>query len=244
VAPQTESDKKVKFERRQLSWYVSAALYRYSYIGIAHQVDEDLFAYLGDRLEGTLAADCGCGPGLMTEKLLARGVDRILAIDHNAAMLRQLEARVPQAVQEGRVITMHFRFYPGLFSDYLTKSKVYPGYGLILFKRSLYMPPNEALSLLQAAVDCLIPGGALVVIHVERSLRQYAFPPDMKIAPYTFYHLINRFFSRLGHVLGLGEYILYNRQELVDLLTQCAQGRPVEIVPSQQRAYNLVAITG
>jgi SAM-dependent methyltransferase len=233
----------MKFERRQLSWYVSAVLYRYSYIDIARQLDDDLFAYLGDHLNGVLAADCGCGPGQLTEKLLACGVGRILAIDHNIAMLHQLETRVPQAFQEGRVITIHARLYPGLFTEYLNQTKKFPGYGLILFKRSLYMPPDEALSLLRAATASLIPGGMLVVIHGERSLRQYAFLPDMKIASHTLYHLINRFFSRVGHSLGLGEYNLYTCQELVDLLTQAAEGKHVQVIPSQQRAYNLVAIT-
>jgi hypothetical protein len=55
--------------------------------------------------------------------------------------------------------------------------------------------------------------------------------------------LINRFFSRAGHLLGLGEYSLYTRQALVNLLTQAADGKPVEVIPSQQHAYNLVAIT-
>ena len=232
----------MKFERRHLSWYVSAVLYRYSYIGITNQVDNDLFEYLGNRLSGILAADCGCGPGQLTEKLLGRGVGQILAIDHNTSMLRQVEARLPQAIHDGQVITIHSRFYPNLFSDYLTRLSHYPGYGLIIFKRSLYMPSEEALSVLKAATACLIPGGLLVVIHGERSLRQYAFSPDRKIASYTPFHLINRFFSRLGHVLGLGEYSLYTCQELVDLLRQAAEGRRVEIIPSQQSAYNLVAI--
>jgi len=233
----------MKFERRQLSWYVSAVLYRYSYISLAHQLDEDLFAYLGDYLNGILAADCGCGPGQVTEKLLAHGVGRVYAIDHNAAMLRQLEVRVQQAVQEGRVLNVQSRFYPALFSELLTQTDFFSGFGLILFKRSLYMPPEEALPLLRAAVASLIPGGKLVVIHGERSLLQYAFLPDMKVASYTLYHLINRFFSRVGHALGLGEYSLYTRQALIDLLTQAAEGKPVEIIPSQQHAYNLVAIT-
>ena len=233
----------MKSERRQLSWYVSAILYRYSYIGIAHQLDDDLFAYLGDNLNGILAADCGCGPGQVTEKLFSHGAGRILAIDQNATMLRQLEARLPQAVSEGRVQAVQSRFYPALFPELLAQADAFPGFGLILFKRSLYMPSDQALSILRAAVASLIPGGKLVVIHVERSLRQYAFKPDMKIAPYTPYHLINRFFSRAGHLLGLGEYSLYTRQALVNLLTQAADGKPVEIIPSQQRAYNLVAIT-
>jgi SAM-dependent methyltransferase len=61
-----------------------------------------LFAYLGDYLNGILNEDCGCGPGQVTEKLLGRGVGRVDAIHQNATMLRQLEARAHQAVQEGR----------------------------------------------------------------------------------------------------------------------------------------------
>jgi SAM-dependent methyltransferase len=233
----------MKIERRQLSWYISAVLYRYSYIDIANKLDDDLFAYLGDKLQGGLAADCGCGPGRLTEKLLERAVERVLAIDHNASMLRQLEARLPQAVQAGRVVPLQSRIYPALFSDFLTRMDSQPGYGLILFKRSLYMPQAEALAILQAAASCLVPGGVLAVIHGERSLRQYALSPDMKIASYTLFHLINRFFSRTAHFLGLGEYGLYTRQELLHLLMQAAQGRRVEIIPSRQRAYNMVAIT-
>lgn len=232
----------MKFERRQLSWYVSAVLYRYSYIDIARQLDDDLFAYLGDHLNGILAADCGCGPGQLTETLLAHGVGRILSIDHNNAMLHQLQTHVPEAVQEGRVVTMHARLYPGLFLEYLTQSKMFPGYGLILFKRSLYMPVEEALSILRAAAACLIPGGKLVVIHAERSLWHYAFSADGKFASYTLYHLLNRIFSRMGHVLGLGEYNLFSRQQLIDLLAQAAEGKTVEIIPSKQCAYNLVSI--
>ena len=233
----------MKFERRQLSWWVSAVLYRYSYIDIARQLDDDLFAYLGDDLKGILAADCGCGPGQATGKLLSHGARRVLAIDHNAAMLRQLEAHLPQAVSEGRVVAVQSRFYPALFSELLAQGDGFPGFGLILFKRSLYLPPDEAFSILRAAVGSLVPGGRLVVIHAERSLRQYAFKPAMKIAPYTAYHLVNRFFSRAGHLLGLGEYSLYTRQALIDLLARAADGKPVEVIPSQQRAYNLVAIT-
>lgn len=233
----------MKLERRQLSWYVSAVLYRFSYIRIARQIDDDLFAYLGDKLDGILVADCGCGPGHMAERLLANGVGQLLAIDHNASMLRQLEARVPEAVRANQVKTVQSRFTPSIFSEYLTEIDAYSGYGLILFKRSLYMPRVEALVLLQAAVASLASGGVVVVIHGERSLRRYAFSPEMKFASHTPFHLINRFFSRLGHFLGVGEYNLYTRQELMDLLTEAAGGNPVEIIPSKQRAYNLMAIT-
>jgi SAM-dependent methyltransferase len=232
----------MNLKRRQLSWYVSAILYRYSYIGVARQLDDDLFTYLGDTLNGILAADCGCGPGQVTEKLLSHGAGRIFAIDQNASMLRQLEARLPQAVSRGQVLTVQARFYPALFSELLAQAEAFRGFGLILFKRSLYMPLEEALSILRGAVACLVPGGKLVVIHVERSLRQYAFKPGMKIAPFTPYHLVNRFFSCAGHLLGLGEYSLYTRQALVKLLTQAADGKLVEVIPSQQRAYNLAAI--
>jgi hypothetical protein len=42
----------------------------------------------------------------------------------------------------------------------------------------------------------------------------------------------------------LYRYSLYTRHELLDLLTQVATGKLVEIIPSQQGAYNLLPIKG
>jgi len=61
---------------------------------------------------------------------------------------------------------------------------------------------------------------------------------------YTAYHLFNRFISKLGEKLGIGDYTVYTQDELLELLRTAALGRKVEPIPSQQRAYNLVAVLG
>lgn len=65
------------------AWHLSALMYAWAYIHVAHQIDEDCLAYLGERVVGMLVADCGCGPGVVTEKLLRAGAARVVAIDIN-----------------------------------------------------------------------------------------------------------------------------------------------------------------
>jgi SAM-dependent methyltransferase len=232
----------IPFSPRQFSWFVSSILYRFSYIQIANQVDDDLFAYLGNRLQGALVADCGCGPGRMVEKLLSQGVERVFAIDSNAGMLQQLRDRLPEAIQTGAVIPVYARFDEHIFSNLLVQASR-TGFDLILFKRSLYMPTEQALGILQSAMDVLNPGGKLVIIHAERSLRKYAFGDHGKMASYTPYHLINRFFSRAAHILRLGEYTIYTQTELRELAQRAVSGKMVELIPSAQHSYNLIAMT-
>ena len=61
---------------------------------------------------------------------------------------------------------------------------------------------------------------------------------------HTTYHLFNRFISKLGEKLGIGDYTVYTQDELLGLLRTAALGREVELIPSRQRAYNLVAVLG
>ena len=224
----------MKFLSRQFGWNISAVLYRFSYIQITHQLDEEMFTCLGDQLKGAMVVDCGCGPGRLAEKLLERGAARVFAIDHNLSMMRQLQARLPEAIQDGEVIPVHARFDAQLFTKLLSMHSFIDGFDLILFKRSLYMPPREALIILHGAVASLRPGGKLVVIHVERSLRKYAFGGGSKIISYTPYHLANRFVSRTGHYLHLAEYTLYKQAELLKLVQNAANGKKVEIIPSNK----------
>jgi SAM-dependent methyltransferase len=231
----------MKAKSRQLSWYLSAIFYRFSFIGIANQVDEEMFAYLGGEMKGAVA-DCGCGPGALTAKLLERGAKQVVAIDGNAGMLRQVRARLPGAVEDGRVIPVKARFSAGLFKQLVKEYPQIRGFNLMIFKRSLYMPTEQAVKIVRAAVDCLNPGGKVVVVHPERSLRRYAFGPGMRVRSYTPYHLMNRICSRLGQRLGLGEYAVYTQDELVGMLRQAAAGREVEVIPSGQEAYNLAAV--
>jgi SAM-dependent methyltransferase len=227
---------------RHWRWHFSAPFYRRTYIGIAHQLDEDLFAYLGARTQGAVVADCGCGPGVVTEKFLDRGTERVFAIDVNPAMLSQVKERLPDAIEAGQVVVVQRTADAQLFSDLRHQFLAGGGFDVILFKRSLYVRREGALTILGAAVAGLNPGGVLAVIHGERSLRRYAFGPGLRPTHYTPYHLFNRTISRLGEILRLGDYTLYTQVELLDLLRTAAPSRQVELIPSQQQAYNLMAV--
>ena len=234
----------MRINRRNWTWYLSAPFYVRTYDDLAHQLDEDLFAYLGRRTQGAVVADCGCGPGVVTKKFLQRGAARVFAIDVNAAMLRQVRERLADAVATGRVVIVHRAADARIFSDLRERFLDDSGFEITLFKRSLYIKREQALPILQAAVANLNPGGVLAVIHGERSLHRYAFGSGLRPMRYTAYHLFNRFISKLGEKLGIGDYTVYTQDELLDLLRTAAPSRRVELIPSQQRAYNLVAVMG
>ena len=97
----------MRINRRHWTWCLSAPFYARTYDDLAHQLDKDLFAYLGRRTQGAVVADCGCGPGVVTKKFLQRGAGRVFAIDLNAAMLHQVRERLADAVTAGRVVLVH-----------------------------------------------------------------------------------------------------------------------------------------
>lgn len=223
-------------------WDISAPFYEWTYINIAHQLDEELFAFLGARLKGAVVADFGCGPGVVTEKFLQHGAARVLAIDVSAKMLRRVRRRLTGAVKDGRVTPVCHRFTPELFPTLSKQFLRGSGLDITLFKRSLYVKRDRAQAILSAAVEHLNPGGVLVVVHGERSLRRYAFAKGLRPTRRTPYHLFNRFISKVSEVLGINQYTLYTQEELLALLGEVAPGRQVVPIPSAQRAYNLAAI--
>jgi SAM-dependent methyltransferase len=232
----------MQMDRRFWSWHLSALFYERTYNHIAHQLDEDLFSYLGDRTRGALVVDCGCGPGIVTEKFLQREAARVLAVDVNPGMLRQVRLRLADAVSAGRVVLVRYAANVHLFARLRDQYPDSQGFDIILFKRSLYVKREQALPILRAAVTSLKPGGVLVVIHGERSLRRYAFGPRLGLKHYTLYHLFNRTISKLGESLGIGDYAVYTQDELLDLLRAAGSGRQVELIPSRQHAFNLAAV--
>lgn len=230
--------------REYWRWHVSAQFYRRTYIRIAHQLDQELFAYLGARVHGAIVADCGCGPGVVAEKFVQQGAARVLAIDVNPGMLRQAQTRLAPAIEAGRAMIVPRLVDAALFAALRTNAATRDGLDVILFKRSLYDLPQTSQATLRTALDCLRPGGVLVVIHADSSLRRYAFGPRLRPTRYTAYHLFNRLVSRLGEWLGVGRYTLYTQAELLALLHAAAGDRTVELIPSRQRAYILAAIRG
>ena len=232
----------MRFPSARLRWNISSRFYRYSYIGLARQLDDELFEFLGSRVEGGVVVDCGCGPGLVTECFVKRGAGQVIAIDENPAMLRQTRSRLTAAIDSGQVTLVHSDFYDWFTSNLHQRFQLGDAFDVILFKRSLYLTRQRALRLIQTAATYLKPNGVLAVVHPDRSLLRYAFGPGLRLMPYTPFHLFNRVVSQLGARLRIGEYSLYTPPELLGLAREAANGREVDKIPSGQRAYNLVAI--
>jgi len=229
-------DKTKRPARSQFAARVSALTYQWTYVRVAHRADEDLFAFLGDRLPGSRVLDCGCGPGMLAEKLARQGVEHLVAVDADASMVRQARRRLAPALSAGTVDVVHARVDECFFRDGGR------AFDLVVFKRSLYAPPPAAVATLQAAVAAIEPPGLVVVVHPERSLRRYAFGRPPRLRGHSAFHLLNRFVSRLAARLGLGDYQVYTSGELRDLLAQAAPGRPIRAAPTSQDAYNIAAI--
>jgi SAM-dependent methyltransferase len=229
-------------QRRLWAWYLSALVYEWSYVQVAHQIDEDCLEYLGDRLVGAVVADCGCGPGVVTEKLLEAGAAQVVAIDVNASMIERARARLAKRVATGNVLVCHASHEAGTLTGVRQRILAGRGFDIVLFKRSLYMPRQRALLTLRQAAAALRAHGMIVVVHPERSLLRYAFAPPFGFTSYTPLHLINRAISRVLEWSGMEEYTLYTCPELLALLREAVPGAQVQRLPSQQRPYNLVAL--
>ncbi|GIX47968.1 MAG: hypothetical protein KatS3mg131_2179 [Candidatus Tectimicrobiota bacterium] len=226
--------------RRQWGWSVAALLYERAYVRVAHQTDSDLLAYLGARVVGATVADCGCGPGVVSEKFLRAGAARVVAIDANRRMLARARRRLAKAVASGQVLLYHGSYdaLPAVQRQVLGGR----GFDLVLFKRSLYMSPPRALRTLRQAAAAVRPQGVLLVVHPERALRRYAFAPPWGVTSYTLFHLLNRGLSRLAASCGAEEYTLYTQAELLALLRTALPAAHVVLVPTRQRPYNLAAV--
>jgi 2-polyprenyl-3-methyl-5-hydroxy-6-metoxy-1,4-benzoquinol methylase len=140
---------------RLWAWYLSALVYEWSYIQVAHQTDRDLFRYLGERIVGATVADCGCGPGIVTEKLLEAGAARVFAIDANASMIGKTRARLAKAIANGQVLLQQASHEGETLPRLRQKELAGRGFDIVLFKRSLYMPRPRALLTLRHAAATL-----------------------------------------------------------------------------------------
>src|SRR5512145_2616705 len=89
--------------QKDWGWDVSALLYEKTYGPLSHQLDEDVFSFLGDRLRGAVVVDSGSGPGVVTRKFAERGAAKVFAIDGSAAMLRRVPRHPAIELVHGRV---------------------------------------------------------------------------------------------------------------------------------------------
>jgi len=133
------------------AWHLSALVYEWSYVQVAHQIDEDFLGYLGERVLGAVVADCGCGPGVVTEKLLQAGASRVVAIDANASMIERARARLAKGVATGQVLVCHASHEADTLAGVRQRALAGRGFDIVLFKRSLYMPRQRALLTLRQA---------------------------------------------------------------------------------------------
>lgn len=229
-------------ERRLWAWSLSALVYEKAYIRVAHQTDADLLAYLSDRVRGATVADCGCGPGVVSEKFIEAGAARVVAIDSNAGMVEKARARLQPFVRSGRAVVRQVSHEGDTLERLRQEVLDGQGFDIVLFKRSLYMPRPRALQTIRHAAAALEAEGIIVVVHPERVLGRYAFAPPFGITSYTPFHLFNRAISRVAECCGMEEYTLYSRDELLDLLREAVPGAAAEFIPSQQRPYNLAVL--
>lgn len=229
-------------ERRLWAWNLSALVYEWAYIQVAHQTDVDLLAYIGERVVGATVADCGCGPGVVSEKFCRAGAAHVVAIDANAGMIEKAQARLAHSHAAAQVLVRQLSHEGETLVRMREQELGGQGFDIILFKRSLYMPRLRALSTLQHAAAALQTNGVIVVVHPERLLHRYAFAPPLGITRYTPFHLFNRAISRVAERCGMEEYTLYSRRELLELLREAVPGAVVELIPSRQRPYNLAAL--
>ncbi len=216
------------------AWDISARFYRRTYGPLAHGLDEQLFASLGD-LRGAVVADVGCGPGVVARKFVARGAARVYAIDVSRAMLEQVGDDPRIRTVEGRV--------EDHVLERIRAEEEPEGFDVVLFKRSLYLPRPAAVEALRAALGCLRPKGRVCVVHPERSLLTYAFGRPPRLRSHTPYHLFNRGISTLGVLAGGEDYAVYTRAELLALAEEAADGARVEALDGgTSAAFNLVTI--
>jgi SAM-dependent methyltransferase len=229
-------------ERRLWAWNLSAFVYEWAYIQVAHQIDTDLLAYLGRRVIGATIVDCGCGPGIVSEKFLQAGAATVVAIDTNARMIARAQARLTQTRAVGKALVRHVSHEGETLLSLRKQEFGGRGFDIVLFKRSLYMPRPRALHTLQQAAAALRTNGVIVVAHPERLLYRYAFAPPLGITRYTPLHLLNRALSRVAERCGMEEYTLYSCAELLELLREAVPHAVVQLIPSRQRPYNLAAL--
>lgn len=215
-------------------WNLTARIYSWTSGPLSHPLDSDLLSYLGNATEGAVVADCGCGPGMVSRRLVAKGAAKVCAIDVSSEMLEQVG-------EDPRIVTLQSTM-EDLPLDKLRESEARDGFDLVLFKRSLYMNRSEALEVLKNAYGHLRPGGRIVVVHPEKKLGPYIFGSPLRLRRYTIPHLVNRTSNRLGVLLGVEKYALYTREELIALAGEVAGPERVELIPSTQQAFNLVAI--
>jgi SAM-dependent methyltransferase len=216
---------------------VSALVYRHTYDSAAHRVDERTIAAVKDVVLAGVVVDAGCGPGVVVPRFVQAGARKVLAVDVSASMLKKVPAL-------SGVKTIAADLQPGAFQE--LRAEYEPGgFDLIWFKRSLYHEDRVAVELLRDAYASLRPGGRIVVIHPESSLRRYLFDVQRgrtRLAPYTAYHTFNRFISVFLSSLRLHTYRHRTAQELLLLGSAVDPSASAHLLETGISAFNTLLI--
>lgn len=218
-------------------WDVSALVYRHTYDSAAHQVDDRAIAAVRNVVAGGVVVDAGCGPGVVVPRFVAAGARKVLAVDVSEAMLR----KVPDLPEVTKVAA---NLQPGAFQN-LRQTHEPAGFDLIWFKRSLYHDDSVALSLLRDAFQSLRPGGRIVVIHPESSLRRYILDVGeggARLASYTAYHAFNRLISEVLSLLRIHTYRHRTTASLLALGRAVSPDATVRLVDTGISAFNTLII--
>lgn len=216
------------------AWDVSALVYARTYGPLAHRLDDEIISATREAFQGGVIIDCGCGPGVVTAKLAAAGPRLVVAVDVSQKMLDQVAPR-------DNVIAIRSEIQAGVLST-LRAAHAAEGFSLILFKRSLYHPHDEAVALLRDGYANLKPGGSIAIVHPEGSVLRYAFGEPARLRSYTPYHLFNRTISRLGVLAGGEHYTTPTREDLLALANEIDPGAEVSRIPLDQACFNLILI--
>jgi SAM-dependent methyltransferase len=222
---------------RSSLWDISALVYKRTYNAAAYLIDEYVLEAVADTILGGVVIDAGCGPGVVVPRFVGAGARRVIAVDISDAMLGQ----VPHHANVTKVAA---NLQPGAFAA-LRRDHEPSGFDLIWFKRSLYHDDDTAIELLRDAYESLRPGGRIVVIHPESSLRRYIFDErgdEIRLASYTAYHAFNRFISEALRALGVHTYRHRTAAELLTLGTSVAPEARVRLLDTHVSAFNALLI--
>jgi SAM-dependent methyltransferase len=219
------------------TWYASALWYRFFDAQVACEADRNLFTSLnrlGHPITNEIVGDFGCGPAIVVEKLVAQHAKKIVAIDYNGAMLWWVK-RLRKECATGQVVPLQRSSCDDKLWDDIPVLVDRRRFDIILFKRSLYIDPEQAPDVLFRAWMLLARGGVLAVVHPEKSEERYFFR-DGHYTSHTILYKLNRRFSEWTQ----DEYQLYTKEELFKLVKRALPKAQVTYGVTTQSAFNIV----
>ncbi|MFP3853034.1 MAG: class I SAM-dependent methyltransferase [Anaerolineales bacterium] len=188
-------------------------MYRHITPGLSEAVDIELIQRLmaDGAMAGATVLDCGCGPGNTAFRLATAGAAKVVAIDADPNMLRQ----VPD---HPRIEKVQSSIAPGALSEICGEACA----DIVLFKRSLYQ--THAAQILHDAWRTLKATGTLIVVLPHRDIVSYVFGDPPRLRPYSPYLLFNRLVSLAASRFWNHTYRVATESELVSMMEEAIPG--------------------